>query len=260
MQRNKAFTLIELLVVISVISLLSSIVFASVQESQAQARDVKKQIEAAEVKKALVLYEFDNGSFPGVAGTKYREGTTAFNSLFQDELVDKGYYSQIPDTFDDSFIYVRLNDNSSTRGIISVDMEQENNSTGLSSNSCQPTSSLHWFLRYPTTWSGSTLNFTLYTPDQGIPTYTSFEVVYPSDVDPKELDPATDWLTADNGGLIYEKIGKNRCESYFSWDPENRTDIRPCPSGVSFDIAFTAAYYGIEDFCEGSLTSCVCGI
>jgi general secretion pathway protein G len=63
-QKSKGFTLIELLVVVAIISLLSSVVLASVREAKdkAQATAYKQHIE--EFIKALELYRADYGVYP----------------------------------------------------------------------------------------------------------------------------------------------------------------------------------------------------
>ncbi len=63
---NRGFTLIELLVVISIISLLSSIVIASVSEARASARDAERIAAVKQIQNALELYALDHGgNYPG---------------------------------------------------------------------------------------------------------------------------------------------------------------------------------------------------
>jgi prepilin-type N-terminal cleavage/methylation domain-containing protein len=61
---QKGFTLIELMVVISIVTLLSSIVFASVNIAHSKAIDARKKVEVAQVEKALLLYEDTHGGRP----------------------------------------------------------------------------------------------------------------------------------------------------------------------------------------------------
>ena len=63
-QFSKGFTLVELLVVISIVSLLSSIVFASLNSARIKSRDAYRVSQVAEVQKALSLYYSNNGSYP----------------------------------------------------------------------------------------------------------------------------------------------------------------------------------------------------
>lgn len=60
-KKNKAFTLVELLVVISIIGVLSSTIFATLNSSKAKARDTKRISELTQLKKAISLYSEDNG-------------------------------------------------------------------------------------------------------------------------------------------------------------------------------------------------------
>jgi len=75
------FTLIELLVVISIISLLSSVVFASVNTARRKARDVKRFSATRQVQLALELYYDDNGFYPQVGWVHSVDATWQTNSL-----------------------------------------------------------------------------------------------------------------------------------------------------------------------------------
>ncbi len=61
---KKGFTLIELMMVISIISLLSSVVSASVATSKKKANDAKTVVQAHQVQLALEEYNQDNGGYP----------------------------------------------------------------------------------------------------------------------------------------------------------------------------------------------------
>lgn len=61
---NKGFTLIELLVTIAIISLLASIVFASLSTTRERANKAKAQVQAKEIKKAIELGRLSRGSLP----------------------------------------------------------------------------------------------------------------------------------------------------------------------------------------------------
>ena len=58
--RNQGFTLIELLVVISIISLLSSIVLASLNSARAKARDTRRKADLNQIRLAINQYIVDN--------------------------------------------------------------------------------------------------------------------------------------------------------------------------------------------------------
>ncbi len=64
LSKKKGFTLIELLVVVSIISLLSSIVFASLNSARSKARDARRKEDVLQIRNALELYYNDNGSYP----------------------------------------------------------------------------------------------------------------------------------------------------------------------------------------------------
>ncbi|KKS27356.1 MAG: fimbrial protein pilin [Parcubacteria group bacterium GW2011_GWC1_42_11] len=64
-RKSKGFTLIELLLVISIISLLSSIVLASLNSARAKARDAKRLSDMHQMQIALDMYLGQFGGYPG---------------------------------------------------------------------------------------------------------------------------------------------------------------------------------------------------
>lgn len=67
MNRYKGFTLIELLVVISIISLLASVVLASLNSARVKARDARRATDIRELQKALELYFDSNNAYPSAS-------------------------------------------------------------------------------------------------------------------------------------------------------------------------------------------------
>lgn len=63
---HHGFTLIELLVVIAIIGLLSSIVFASLSNARAKARDTRRIADINQLEKALALYFDTYGVYPNL--------------------------------------------------------------------------------------------------------------------------------------------------------------------------------------------------
>lgn len=66
---SKGFTLLELLVVISIIGVLTVILFASISSARAKGRDAQDITELKSVVNALNLYYSANGYYPSVAST-----------------------------------------------------------------------------------------------------------------------------------------------------------------------------------------------
>ena len=60
------FTLIELLVVIAIISLLSSVILASLNTARVKARDATRASNVRQLKLAIEFYYNDNGFYPSV--------------------------------------------------------------------------------------------------------------------------------------------------------------------------------------------------
>lgn len=66
---QRGFTLIELLVVIAIISLLSSVVLASLQGARASARDNRRLQDLRQMERAVQMYHNDNDSYPDTGGS-----------------------------------------------------------------------------------------------------------------------------------------------------------------------------------------------
>ncbi len=61
---KKGFTIIELLVVIAIMSLLSSIIFGSLQEARAKSRNSQRVQSLVQLRNAIELYRLNNGRYP----------------------------------------------------------------------------------------------------------------------------------------------------------------------------------------------------
>lgn len=100
MNKEKGFTLIELLVVISIISLLASIVFASLNSARAKARDVRRKADLRQLELAIQFYYDMNGTFPPSVTTgadamhSTTEGGVNWPVAFRNELLP--YIATVP--------------------------------------------------------------------------------------------------------------------------------------------------------------------
>lgn len=63
-RKGRGFTLIELLVVIAIIGILSSVVLTSLNSARAKARDAKRKEDMIQLRTALNMYYYTNGSYP----------------------------------------------------------------------------------------------------------------------------------------------------------------------------------------------------
>jgi prepilin-type N-terminal cleavage/methylation domain-containing protein len=103
---KKGFTLIELLVVIAIIAILSGLVIVRVNNSQAEARDVKRIQALDETAKALEMYKIKFGKYPDNADYWSDVGCWGWwdagnningeNDPFLQVLVDNGFMSKTP--------------------------------------------------------------------------------------------------------------------------------------------------------------------
>ncbi|MBI3442189.1 MAG: type II secretion system protein [Candidatus Sungbacteria bacterium] len=99
-QTKKGFTLIELLVVISIISLLASIVLASLNSARVKARDVRRKADLRQLELAIQFYYDTAGTFPPSVTTgvdnmhSITEGGVNWPVAFRNELAP--YLSPLP--------------------------------------------------------------------------------------------------------------------------------------------------------------------
>ena len=97
---NKAFTLIELLVVISIITMLSSIVFSSLNNSRARARDTQRISDMKTYHNALQIFQLQEGAIP-VRGNTYIGSSCwgcggSANSLAFDQIISNEILNTFP--------------------------------------------------------------------------------------------------------------------------------------------------------------------
>jgi len=94
-RKNVGFTLIEILVVVSIISLLSSVVFASISSVRATARDTQRYSDLTQLKFALELYREVKGWYPVtlVGGTPIKDRNPNYAG---GEFYSVCYYAQQP--------------------------------------------------------------------------------------------------------------------------------------------------------------------
>ena len=86
------FTLIELLVVLAIISLLASVIFASVGSIQKKSRDARRMEDVNSLVKALSIYQTGRNRYPVSTSTITLDGTDDVSLA----LIDDAAISQIP--------------------------------------------------------------------------------------------------------------------------------------------------------------------
>lgn len=93
---NAGFTLMELLVVTAIISLLSSLVLASLSQVRASARDAQRVHDFQQLQTAMELFLDENDAYPG---SGFQDGQISenckTNQLYND-LIGDGYLPRMP--------------------------------------------------------------------------------------------------------------------------------------------------------------------
>jgi prepilin-type N-terminal cleavage/methylation domain-containing protein len=189
MKKDKGFTLIELMVVISIISLLSSIILASVDVAKAKANDAQKIEDAHSVQTALVSYDISKEAMPlnylntdgsynsgGTGNAMAFEDTSnptnpqttsgqAYNASMQ-QLVSAGELSAIPHSPNPATPYGYYNYGQGTLSgaVFETSLAAATPSTGAA-NTCRPITSL--VSQSGTYWTTSTYG-TFYSNSFGV--------------------------------------------------------------------------------------------
>ena len=145
--KNKGFTLIELLVVVSIISLLSSVIFASLNTARAKARDAKRITDLRNLSTVLNLYYDKHGNMPPnlVPGTQVCEFVTNTAEYVQTMqlFVDDGFISANPkspgtQSYTPGYCYYNYGNGNSIGGLMVTALETAQGSATGVSPSCRP--------------------------------------------------------------------------------------------------------------------------
>lgn len=146
--KYKGFTLIELLVVIAIISLLSSVVLASLNSARVKARDARRLADIKQLQTALEFYFDVHNAYPSTSGN-YQ--VIAGGSTALQVLVTEGFIAKVPS--DPQSTNTGVNNNEYYYGSpgwwldswpyqIQFQLENRNDSAGL------PYSANMWGVRY----------------------------------------------------------------------------------------------------------------
>ena len=137
---RKGFTLIELLVVVAIISLLSSVVMASLNSARIKARDVKRVADFRNIASAMELYFDKYGRYP--LSPNLCCSSDDHNKNFESMmglLVNERFLSSIPKAPSSGNPYMGYDYGGAVVGVIFVThLEGINHTTIGPFNSCRP--------------------------------------------------------------------------------------------------------------------------
>lgn len=157
--QSSGFTLIELLVVISIISLLSSIVFATVNSARAKARDARKIADFRAISIALQLFFDATGRMPannwscagalapgaGSCGARSTGLSQPAFDMSMQELVNMGFLSRLPQSPGGiDYAWYNYGGGNSIGGLMQTSLETVPDTTMGIPPSCRPFSVNNW--------------------------------------------------------------------------------------------------------------------
>ena len=95
--RKLGFTLVEILVIAAIISLLSSVIFASLNGPRLKARDASRKASLRQVFSSLEVYYTKYGAYPSTGATgPTNGGTTSTQGTWLQALVTDGFFPKAP--------------------------------------------------------------------------------------------------------------------------------------------------------------------
>ena len=140
--KKKGFTLIELLVVVSIIGILTTLIFANLNAARERGRDAQRKSDLHNIRTALRMYYNDKGQYPanntsgqimgcgssGTSACEWGEGwtfgdNTYMNVLPSDPLVGQAYRYQVDADFESYSLSSCLENKSDDKGASTSDLD-----------------------------------------------------------------------------------------------------------------------------------------
>lgn len=277
--KQKAFTLIELLVVISIISLLSSIVYSATGEARNKAQDAAAKQEVKNVTSALSLYKNDAPSMPLASGATAGElysSEDIDNDYFEESmqiLVDGGYLSSIPKTVG-NIVYTYGTSSDGESAVFGAGLNYEYVSSG-SSNNCNVS-----FDNVNTEGGIAPLDpcyrIGIFPGncDSPPPAFTGYQFPWPGQedkefcVDVRGNEETNYFYCSCSGGVGFardigyesaQELTDSICQYYYNPDCSFKQEIMPPASGSDFWACTVDEGTPVSGACDGSNGSDYCG-